>query len=45
MACALASGGCGYVVKMRLAIDLEPAVRAALKGWRFVSPGCDPSRD
>jgi DNA-binding NarL/FixJ family response regulator len=35
---ALAAGGCGYVVKMRLAVDLEPAVRAAVAGQQFVSP-------
>jgi DNA-binding NarL/FixJ family response regulator len=35
---ALAVGGLGYVVKSRLALDLLPAVRAALEGRRFLSP-------
>ena len=35
---ALAAGGCGYVLKMRLSVDLEPAVRAAAQGRRFISP-------
>ena len=33
-------GASGYVVKSRLASDLLPALRAALAGRRFVSPGC-----
>ena len=36
---AFAAGGLGYVVKSRLASDLLPAVRAALEGRRFLSPG------
>jgi DNA-binding NarL/FixJ family response regulator len=35
---AFAAGGLGYVVKSRLALDLLPAVRAALAGQRFLSP-------
>jgi DNA-binding NarL/FixJ family response regulator len=35
---AMAAGASGYVVKMRLAIDLVPALRAALEGTRFISP-------
>lgn len=35
---ALAAGGCGYVVKMRLALDLESALRAAVEGEQFISP-------
>lgn len=34
---ALATGALGYVVKRRLALDLLPALRAALAGRRFVS--------
>ncbi|HEU4647797.1 MAG TPA: response regulator transcription factor [Gemmatimonadales bacterium] len=36
---ALEAGGRGYVAKAHLAADLEPAVRAALAGKRFVSAG------
>jgi DNA-binding NarL/FixJ family response regulator len=35
---AMTAGAHGYVVKMRLALDLVPALRAALDGTRFVSP-------
>jgi DNA-binding NarL/FixJ family response regulator len=35
---ALDAGGLGYVVKVRLASDLLPAIRAALADRRFVSP-------
>jgi DNA-binding NarL/FixJ family response regulator len=35
---ALDSGGAAYVTKARLASDLIPAIHAALKGQRFVSP-------
>ena len=35
---ALNTGANGYVVKDRLALDLEPAVRAAVAAERFVSP-------
>jgi DNA-binding NarL/FixJ family response regulator len=35
---AMGTGACGYVVKMRLSLDLEPALRAAIEGERFVSP-------
>ena len=31
-------GAMGFVVKMRLASDLMPALRAALSGQRFLSP-------
>jgi DNA-binding NarL/FixJ family response regulator len=36
---ALDAGGRAFVVKARLAADLEPAVRAAFAGERFVSAG------
>ncbi|MHC1767264.1 MAG: response regulator transcription factor [Verrucomicrobiia bacterium] len=35
---ALATGALGYVVKSRLASDLNPALHAASNGLRFVSP-------
>jgi DNA-binding NarL/FixJ family response regulator len=35
---ALAAGARGYVVKMRMSLDLVPALYAALEGRRFVSP-------
>ena len=35
---AFDSGGLAYVVKMRMASDLEPALRAVTAGQRFVSP-------
>lgn len=35
---ALRAGASGYVVKMRLSLDLEPALRAAVDGERFISP-------
>ncbi len=31
-------GAYGYVVKMRLSLDLLPAIHAALEGRRFISP-------
>lgn len=34
----LATGALGYVVKGRLAIDLEPAIREAVAGRSFISP-------
>jgi DNA-binding NarL/FixJ family response regulator len=34
----MAVGASGYVVKMRLSLDLEPALRAAFAGERFISP-------
>ncbi len=34
----LATGALGYVVKGRLAIDLEPAIREAVAGRIFISP-------
>lgn len=37
LAAALLSGVCSYVVKPRLGEDLEPALRAAAAGERFVS--------
>jgi DNA-binding NarL/FixJ family response regulator len=33
-----AAGATGYVVKMRLVLDLEPALRAAFEGREFISP-------
>jgi len=38
---ALEAGGCGYVLKPRLATDLIPAIKLAMDGRRFVSPGCE----
>lgn len=35
---ALAAGARGYVVKMRMSLDLVPALHAVLEGKRFVSP-------
>lgn len=35
---AIAAGGSAYVVKMRLATDLVPALRAVIAGRRYVSP-------
>jgi DNA-binding NarL/FixJ family response regulator len=35
---ALDAGANGYVVKLRLALDLEPALWAAVEGERFISP-------
>lgn len=35
---ALRAGASGYVVKVRLSLDLEPALRAAVEGDRFISP-------
>ena len=35
---ALDAGANGYVVKLRLASDLEPALWAAVGGARFISP-------
>jgi len=35
---ALEAGANGYVVKMRLALDLETALWAAVEGERFISP-------
>lgn len=39
MRAALEAGATGYVWKSRLAIDLIEAVRLAMRGERFVSPG------
>ncbi len=39
---ALAAGALGYVVKCRIATDLLPALRAAVAGLSFVSPGINP---
>jgi len=38
---SLAAGASGYVVKMRLSLDLERALKAALAGERFISPLAD----
>jgi DNA-binding NarL/FixJ family response regulator len=41
---AFAAGGLGYVLKARAALDLLPAIGAARRGRRFVSPPLeDPS--
>ncbi len=37
---ALETGASGYVLKLRLASDLIPAIEHAKDGRRFVSPGC-----
>jgi DNA-binding NarL/FixJ family response regulator len=44
--CAWDAGVLGYVTKASLAVDLVPAVHAALEGRRFVSPlpGTPPLR-
>ena len=34
----LASGGIGYVLKVRVGEDLAPAIRAALRGEVYISP-------
>jgi DNA-binding NarL/FixJ family response regulator len=39
---AFAVGALGYVLKSRLAVDLLPAIRAALEGRTFVSPPTTP---
>jgi DNA-binding NarL/FixJ family response regulator len=38
---ALAAGGLGYVTKRDLRWDLVPAIRAALRGRRFISAALD----
>jgi DNA-binding NarL/FixJ family response regulator len=38
---ALETGACGYVLKPRLASDLILAIKLAIDGRRFVSPGCE----
>lgn len=38
---ALEAGACGYVLKPRLATDLIPAIKLAMDGGRFISPGCE----
>ena len=38
---ALDSGGLAYVVKSRLALDLIPAIHAAISGRLFISPSCN----
>jgi DNA-binding NarL/FixJ family response regulator len=37
----MATGALGYVVKSRLASDLEPAIREAVAGRIFISPALD----
>jgi DNA-binding NarL/FixJ family response regulator len=39
----LAAGALGYVLKLTAGDDLLPAVRAALRGERHVSPAPDPA--
>ena len=34
----LAEGALGYVIKLRLKVDLIPAILEALSGHRFISP-------
>ena len=38
---ALQVGACGYVLKPRMLSDLLPAIKLAIDGMRFVSPGCE----
>jgi DNA-binding NarL/FixJ family response regulator len=38
---ALETGALGYVWKPRLGTDLTPALQQAVRGSRFVSPGCE----
>lgn len=38
---AMEAGACGYVLKPRLATDLIPAIKLAMDGGRFISPGCE----
>ena len=37
---ALETGSLGYVVKSRMALDLIPAINAAISGRLFISPTC-----
>jgi DNA-binding NarL/FixJ family response regulator len=39
---ALETGAVGYVWKLSLGTDLIPALKQAIGGTRFVSPGCEP---
>ncbi|HEX4544274.1 MAG TPA: response regulator transcription factor [Candidatus Acidoferrum sp.] len=39
---ALETGALGYVWKPRMGSDLIPALKLAIGGSRFVSPGCEP---
>lgn len=41
---ALGSGALGYVVKSRLVLDLSHALREAMAGRQFVSPGVERDR-
>jgi DNA-binding NarL/FixJ family response regulator len=41
---AWAAGASAYVAKPALAVDLVPAIRAALDNRRFLSPSLDPTR-
>jgi DNA-binding NarL/FixJ family response regulator len=36
----ISTGALGFVMKSRIATELAPAVREALAGRVFVSPGC-----
>lgn len=38
---AMEAGACGYVLKPHLATDLIPAIKLAMDGGRFISPGCE----
>ena len=38
---ALDKGALGYVLKSRMALDLMPAINAAVAGRLFISPTCD----
>ncbi len=40
---ALNLGAAGYVLKLRAAVDLSRAIRLAMLGQRFVSPGAKPT--
>ena len=39
---ALETGALGYILKARMGTDLIPALKLAIAGSRFVSPGCEP---
>ena len=41
---ARCAGALGYVLKESLALDLAPAIRAAVEGNSFTSPACNSNR-
>jgi DNA-binding NarL/FixJ family response regulator len=42
---AFETGGIGYVIKRQMASDLPDALKEAVAGRRFVSPGCEIPHD